>query len=909
MILPPAQEIMKVNSGPAWTRNPRDDEVKEPTMMRSIWWVPAFFACIALTEAAMAAPRASLDSQRLTVTARDYRIALHRYQADFTLELRDRRDQWQVVTRKGSAPEFAISDDAGLHGSPGSPSRLRHAVAGDAVMVGLTTVLPGPVPTLARIDFLCTDDGFLVRFLPDGHRGDDRATCWAIPRFLLDETVFDAYTYWRIPDEPRSGRIADLGESEAYAGVSPWGDRGDTARRLSPRHPALIARSDAAGLSLGVVLVSAEERWGSTHTFLQRYNTRSLYLYPGIASRRAATRGLWAWLAPMPADASAAASKVARLAETGLARVAGFRSIAPEPEEYWTKTQPDFPASLRRPRPVDDVRRAIVYTMNEPILSDEGLALARKTGSDLLIRGWFKWGTPPDFARLASLVPQAHAMGALFGGGITCSALYHGENGLSEPQVLDMATRGPAGQLVAAWNEPNCRHGSLSSPAYLKYLLSSCQRQIDAGVDYLFMDEISAALQDDEGFDDYSIAAFRGFLLDRFGKQGWSPRDSRWRESFKIDLANPAVVPDGTMATFHYRAFLKSRGLAAQPHAVENPLAGEWHAFRDDRDERAWKWLTDAIRAHAAARGKRVLISANGLARHVDLQVLGVWENWKTTGGRVDLSENQIEQWNSTVIAGVGLAGRKLPVVLFHDWGFGGFPWMEVSPEDRRLWMRVRGAEIYAAGGFFAFPVHGPFGNDARQDGTLAEVARQSAFYHRHEDLYLNAELLGFEPLETDESALSLALWRRASPPALLLHVINRRTADGKLAPRGRLAVRLPIDREPKQVRIVSPDRPGETLGSARAVDRGVTVELPGLEAYSVAILDYDALPTVKLHGRHIVASPQWSRPARSEFVVEPGGLIRDQWALPGLLQGNLHQSLRNPPTFLVKCRSQLRGG
>jgi hypothetical protein len=72
-----------------------------------------------VSEAAMAAPTATLDTQRLTVTARDYRLALHRYQADFTLELRDRRGQWQVVTRKGASPEFAISDDAGLHSSRG----------------------------------------------------------------------------------------------------------------------------------------------------------------------------------------------------------------------------------------------------------------------------------------------------------------------------------------------------------------------------------------------------------------------------------------------------------------------------------------------------------------------------------------------------------------------------------------------------------------------------------------------------------------------------------------------------------------------------------------------------------------------------------------------------------------------
>ena len=77
-------------------------------------------------------------------------------------------------------------------------------------------------------------------------------------------------------------------------------------------------------------------------------------------------------------------------------------------------------------------------------------------------------------------------------------------------------------------------------------------------------------------------------------------------------------------------------------------------------------------------------------------------------------------------------------------------------------------------------------------------------------------------------------------------------------------------------------------------------MELPSLEAYDVAILDYDTLPDVRLRGRRIVPSMQWSRPARNEFVVEPGGLVRDQWALPGMLQGKLHQSLRNPPTFMI---------
>jgi len=466
--------------------------------------------------------------------------------------------------------------------------------------------------------------------------------------------------------------------------------------------------------------------------------------------------------------------------------------------------------------------------------------------------------------------------------------------------VLDMATRGPAGQLVDAWNEPRCRHGTLSNPAYLDYLLASCKQQIDAGADYLFMDEINAALQADEGFDDYSIADFRKFLRERYGQQGWKATDARWQEVLKINLTNTDVALDATMETFHYRAYLQSLRLTGNPHVAANPLAADWHAFRDQRDDRAWKWLTDAIRAYAAAQGRRVLISGNGLARYVDLQVLGVWENWRTAQGRIDLSESQIEQWGATVASGWGLAGKRLPVVLFHDWGFGGFPWMEVPPEDRRLWLRVRGAEIYAAGAFFAFPVHGPSGNDARQDGTLPEIARQSQFYHQHQDLYLDAELLGFEPLETDEPGLSLALWRRRSPPSLILHVINRETEEGNPKPRAAVTVRLPAGSEPRTVQVVSPDWPGEQRGSARAAGGRLTVTVPALEVYSVAVLEYDALPEVKLAGRRLVPSWQWIRPARNEFIVQKNGLVPDQWALPGMLQGHLHQHLRNPPAFLV---------
>ena len=855
-----------------------------------------------LTQAHAGSVVASVTGQELVVAAPRYRLRLARFTCDPQLELRDAAGRWRPVLAERGRADFALVDPAGVHISSGAPARVRHAARADRVEVGLTTILGGSRPATATVHFLCTADGILVRFALAGDPPPAATVVWPLPRLLLAEPLFDAYAFWRQPDELRTGRIADLGDHGRYIGVSPWGQRGDVTRRLSARHPAILARGEKASVALGLVFLRYGTDWAGSFSFIQRHTPAHLYLYPAHAKPEAAAKGLWAWLAPFPAsDPAASAAKVERLLRLGEALRRNFQPVAPQPDPEWTRPIPDFPAELRRPKPVADIRDAAVYTINEYIHSDYGIELARKAGSDVLIRGWFKWHNAPDWAKFAPLVPKAHALGALFGGGITCSALYHGENRLSEAQVLDMATRGPDGKLVDAWDTPGCRHGSLSNHRYLDYLFSWCEPQIDAGADYLFMDEINAALQANEGFDDHSLRDFRSFLIARYcDAKGWTRTDPRWRDTLKIDLADPAVCPDATIATFHYRAWLKARGLVAKPLSSANQLVNDWHAFRHWRDDKAWKQLTDRIRAYAASKGRRVLLSANGLARYVDLQVLGVWGEWRTEDGRVDLAESQIQTWGATVAAGWARAGRRVPVVLFHDWGFGGFPWLKISPADRCLWMRVRGAEIYAAGGFFAFPVLGPWSQDARRDGTLREIQRQTRFYQRHRRLYLGARVLGFEPLPTSAPHLSLALWRRDDPPALLLHVINRQAADGQPTRRTDIAVTLPSAARPKAVRIVSPDWPGEKPGDTRTDGKTLTVTIPQLEAYAVAILDYDALPDLSLGGRRIVPTRRWERPDRNEFVVDAQGMVADTWALNGFLQGTLHTHLRNPPTFLV---------
>ncbi|MDE3069014.1 MAG: hypothetical protein KGJ60_15895 [Verrucomicrobiota bacterium] len=500
----------------------------------------------------------------------------------------------------------------------------------------------------------------------------------------------------------------------------------------------------------------------------------------------------------------------------------------------------EFPANLRRPVPVEDLNQAVVFTVNQPTISEYGVDLSRCIGSDVLIRGWFKWDEAPTVQQWRWIPPRIHQQGALFGGGITCSALYDKENGITHAQLLDMATRAPDGQLVDAWGQPGLRHGSLSSPAHLDYLFRWCREQMDAGADHLFMDENTAALRPNEGYDDHSLDDFRLYLLRHFSAtQDWAPNDARWQTRFKIELTNSKICPDGDMRSFSYRAYLRERGLLANPQGRDNPLAAAWRQFRVWRDDRAWKGLTDRIRAYAAGKDRRVFISANGLVRYVDLQVLGVWNRWRVKEGQVDLSRSQLPDWRKWVLQGHALAGKRVPVVFFHDWGMGKppFPWLAVAPSQRKLWMRIRGAEIYAAGGFFAFPVLGPFGCDAARDGTLETIARQTRYYQTHRRLYSEGQFLDKELAHTTAPNLSLAVWTTGRPRELAIHVVNREADNDRISPRSNFTVRLPLASLPESADAVSPDWPGESLVSCALVDRGLTVTVKDLGAYAVVRL------------------------------------------------------------------------
>jgi hypothetical protein len=297
------------------------------------------------------------------------------------------------------------------------------------------------------------------------------------------------------------------------------------------------------------------------------------------------------------------------------------------------------------------------------------------------------------------------------------------------------------------------------------------------------------------------------------------------------------------------------------------------------------------------------------LVRYVDLQVLGVWGNWKLIDGHIDLRQSQVQTWRRQIRQGRELAGRRVPVVLFHDWGFGDppFPWLAVPPSEREVWMRVRGAEIYASGAFFAFPVLGPFGCDAGRDGTLGTIARQAAFYQAHRDLYTGSRWLGCEGLAATGHRLSLTAWWHEASSSLVIHAVNRDVNEGTLhSVTEPLEVTVPVRTMPDRATVVSPDFADERVVDTHQTGDSLTVRLPGLDAYSVVLLHYPKPPALDRLTDPIRLRPtaRWQCPTREVFPVRADGSVAHEADLNGFLQGMLHTELRKPPVFPYTAES-----
>lgn len=575
------------------------------------------------------------------------------------------------------------------------------------------------------------------------------------------------------------------------------------------------------------------------------------------------------------------------------------------------------PRSVRLPSTPDQIT---VYSINEFDNAADAPALSASIPSQDWVRAWFKWANAPDLRGQENFVRLAHNHGALLGGGVTCSALYRGENGISAATFMDLATRDPNGQLFTISGA--YYHGATANPAYLRYVLKWAEQQIDAGVDTLFMDEVSGVYSSHEGCDSYGLAAFRDYLTRRFITQAhWTSADPRWQTRFKIDLSRADECPDRTIRTFDYSAYLRDHGWADQPDQAANPLWPIWgdpnaitgDSFSAARNNRVWKYYTTTLRAYAARHHRRVWLAANGLNRWVDYQIAGMWGGFpKTASGVLSTTGSYLAQWRGDYARSRTLMDSKdVPIMVFHDWG-DGMPWEQLKPAERVAWLDAYAPEVFAAGLFFAYPVHGPFGSDASTDGTLATIQSQARFVRRIAPL-----LHGVQWQDPGAGAFSgraeITIQAQPAERRLVVHLINR--DYDALTPRVRTDGRLRLALAVRPTRVILYQVEGavakpaawtyspiQTLsGRSRAGVLSVTV--PQLRTWDVLRIDLPRwTPLPGAATIRISCDPVWDRPDQNQFLITSASAANPS-APNGFLQGKLHPELRSPPTFVVRTR------
>lgn len=481
----------------------------------------------------------------------------------------------------------------------------------------------------------------------------------------------------------------------------------------------------------------------------------------------------------------------------------------------------------------------------------------------VLMRAWQKWdrwgleSSQYDFGYPAA----AHERGITFVAGGTASVLFRDE---APAEFEDWATRDAQGNLVEhAYIVPGAHRGSLAHPGFRAHVLSYLKKQIDGGVDGVFLDEANAGYgggtrwswNGNEGYDDWFIAAFNAFLLARH--PGFTERD--WIATYGMSAENvirPGEAPGDLGRNFHYRRFLKAHGWDRWPANPENPLAAVYGpveanrldpaktSFRDRALLWYWRELVTELREYARARhGKELLVTSNGLFPFVDFNGFGLYEGNRDDDGReavwVPLRDGHLDGRRSlqAIFRKIRARSRAIsgdvPLVLFLDWPCRTMnDYYGLSQQEKKDYWRIFGAEAYANGLFFAFHLRTTMPGEptATDSGILDFLKAYAAFYAANAAAYTEAEPTDAAvAIDVPDVAGSVSV----AGAKTYLHLVNHDYQGGLVAHQGFTAT-IPLAAAPAQVTLRTPDQAGARALAFTWSAGALTVTVDRLESYDL---------------------------------------------------------------------------
>jgi hypothetical protein len=535
-----------------------------------------------------------------------------------------------------------------------------------------------------------------------------------------------------------------------------------------------------------------------------------------------------------------------------------------------TRVIPDADvADLASPPPGDPVgRRAdrkAVYLFSQ-VETGQRDPQVLQFADAVLIRAWQKWDTHGqqssdyDFG----YADASRARGIAFVAGGTASVLFRDE---APERFLDWATRDAQGNLVEhAYIVPGAHRASLANPSYRAHLLDYCKKQIDGGVDGVFLDEANAGYtggtrwswNGNEGYDDWFLAGFNAYLLARH--PAFTEADFISTYGMTPDnVVRPGVAPGDLGQGFDYRYYLQRHGWDTWPGNPQNPLAAVYGQITGNRPdptadsfrERAllwyWRQVVAELREYARARyGREILITSNGIFPWVDFNSLGLYEGnrdddgreaqWvPLTGGHLDGARSLGALYRKVRARSQAVSG-DVPLVLFLDWptrtidGYYG-----LSLQEKKDFWRIFAAEAYANGVFYAFHLRTSMPDEpsATQSGVLEFLEAYAAFYQANAAVYTGAAPTDVEPVV---SVPHVAATVSAGGGKTFLHLVNHAYAGGLVAQQA-FTVTFPLAGTPTTAVLRTPDAPGERTLPLATAGGNATVTVDRLESYDLVEL------------------------------------------------------------------------
>jgi hypothetical protein len=499
------------------------------------------------------------------------------------------------------------------------------------------------------------------------------------------------------------------------------------------------------------------------------------------------------------------------------------------------------------------LRNKFIWVMYDQVYNQNDLDEALSFKPDVIERAWFKWGGLGnfDYGTWSWMVNQAHQHNSLLGGGGTMIALYPGE--VDDAKFLRIVERTQFNKPMFFSGDTTSGYyfGDVQKKEYLDFLLDWLYKQIKAGANTFHLDGASAIPTLNVGYSDYSIGEFNQYLIRKYvNNLGWTINDTRWTTIFNIDRDQDCS--NGTISTFDYRKYLKRNGYINDPGSFTFPLRAEWgdpwnylNTYSGERNHKACEALYTSIKHFGDSIGKPVYVTMNGYSDYVDYQTTGVWDNWKVVNGKLDIGPSYINHWRSIKDYSLVHLNKDIPLIVFHDWGYG-MPFLsDISEEDRILWLKAYTPEIFASGCVFAWPVSGG-GTNYRPSKALKDtIFKLSGWYSQNRNLYLNASWNAYPgvDLKGQLQLIHTVLDQNSETGDTLkkeVHLINR-NLDGnrKLVVRSNFGIEVFSPKKPKSVWAVSPDFKDTKPLLYSVIKDSVKVTVSSLEAYTVVVLDY----------------------------------------------------------------------